>query len=366
MERLKSRKIKSISNASNVASSKKEAKIHSSTRKRSKYWSKLVGTRLLLTNKLGLYRVRIAVIINAIVVIAFILRLEPSKFKWSLKSRQSYETRVFASSMLRSPSEIKLDGAADLMNHVGYQRRPQVIGVYDNIMSEAEELPTFLTRRLTYSNIKAPMSSAREQNKLDDSDDYEEKAADPLEDDDCKAQYDWMKTSFPTCNMVHEHDLLNLLINESKRKKPTLELLGSGYWRDTWSLQDYITVVLKTIRYEHDINERNYDRHRRDALAMERLTWSQNIIDIYGYCANSGVYEYAPGGSIEDALWYTEEKPKWNSTDRLVIAYQVAIAIEDAHNSERNGIPSLSHTDITTSQFVLVDSRYKLNDFNRW
>ena len=69
--------------------------------------------------------------------------------------------------------------------------------------------------------------------------------------------------------------------------------------------------------------DRNYDRHRRDALAAERLTWSPNVIDIYSYCGNSGIYELAPGGDIEEVLWYSDVT--WNSTERLVVAFQVAL-----------------------------------------
>lgn len=61
--------------------------------------------------------------------------------------------------------------------------------------------------------------------------------------------------------------------------------------------------VLKTIRYQHDYSERNYDRHRRDALAMERLAAHPFVMDIYGFCGNSGLFEFAPGGDVSNALW---------------------------------------------------------------
>ena len=42
----------------------------------------------------------------------------------------------------------------------------------------------------------------------------------------------------------------------------------------------------------------------------------------------------------------------WNATERLVVAFQVvATGIADAHNSESSGIPSIAHTDITTSVY---------------
>jgi hypothetical protein len=38
---------------------------------------------------------------------------------------------------------------------------------------------------------------------------------------------------------------------------------------------------------EHDWDHRNLERHRRDALTMERLTSSPYIISIYGHCGNT-------------------------------------------------------------------------------
>jgi tRNA A-37 threonylcarbamoyl transferase component Bud32 len=93
------------------------------------------------------------------------------------------------------------------------------------------------------------------------------------------------------------------------------------------------------------------------------MTASPNVINIHAYCGNSGIFEYAYGGDMEDMIWYSDSK--WNSTERLIVAYQVATAIADVHTVEENGRPSIAHTDITTSQFVYVDGRYKLNDFNR-
>ena len=101
-------------------------------------------------------------------------------------------------------------------------------------------------------------------------------------------------------------------------------------------------------------------------MAMEHLTGSPNILSIYSFCANSGIFDYATGGSLEDAIWYSDET-EWNSTEKLVVAYQVASGIADVHNSDLEGRASIAHTDITPSQFVFVNTvgRFLLNDFNR-
>jgi hypothetical protein len=46
-------------------------------------------------------------------------------------------------------------------------------------------------------------------------------------------------------------------------------------------------------------------------------------------------------------------------------ATQTAIALAAVHNIDREGYPSIAHTDISPAQYVKVGGVYKLNDFNR-
>jgi len=104
---------------------------------------------------------------------------------------------------------------------------------------------------------------------------------------------------------------------------------------------------------------------------MERLTSSEFVMDIYAACGNSGVFEYADGGSLADSIWYNKHPKKnedtWSSKERVVVAYQAVSGIADLHNFAKEGVPSIAHTDITAQQFVYVEEArlYKLNDFNR-
>eukprot|EP00978_Attheya_sp_CCMP212_P008458 scaffold19863_cov52-Attheya_sp.AAC.4 len=178
-----------------------------------------------------------------------------------------------------------------------------------------------------------------------------------FETDECKAQYDWQLTSYPTCAKIHEFDLTD-----------EVKLINNGFWRDVFLLNDFdgAPQILKMMRYEHGFEGRNYDRHRRDALAMERLTESPHILDIYGFCGNSGLFQFSDGGDMYDAIW-SENKDKKNLTklDRLHLASQVSIGVADMHNVDKEGQASIAHTDITPTQFLLIDGFYKLNDFNR-
>ena len=259
-------------------------------------------------------------------------------------------------------------------------------------------------------------SEVRAQEALLDSRDYRHGEADTLQDmgEDCIAQYDWQEKSFPTCNHLMEIDMTNLIPfpvvsdnnnnnnNNNNNKNEFFsahsfsKYLAAGYWRDVWSVKNSLrsehndndngnddkksnnnnnveTFVLKSMRYTHDYVPRNYDRHRRDAVAMERLTSSAFVMEIYAACGNSGLFEYADGGSLEDSIYYNKHHRKkdnfkpWSSKERLVVAYQAISGIADLHNFAKEGVPSIAHTDIHSGQFVYVEETglYKLNDFNR-
>ena len=214
---------------------------------------------------------------------------------------------------------------------------------------------------------------------------------------DCVAQYDWMEKSFPTCNLLMEVDHSNLnylpIFHENhynnKHDEPVASgslhsysaLIASGGWRDVWTVENFLrhnskqeeTFILKTMKYEHEFEERNYDRHRRDHVAMERLTASKFIMNIYGFCGNSGLFEYANGGDLTDSIWYNyhprkdaNEKP-WTPEEKMIVAYQAATGLADMHNFAKEGVAAVVHADIAGDQYVYVeeDGVYKLNDFNR-
>eukprot|EP00537_Pseudo-nitzschia_pungens_P003235 CAMPEP_0172359682 /NCGR_PEP_ID=MMETSP1060-20121228/3873_1 /TAXON_ID=37318 /ORGANISM="Pseudo-nitzschia pungens, Strain cf. cingulata" /LENGTH=379 /DNA_ID=CAMNT_0013081459 /DNA_START=369 /DNA_END=1508 /DNA_ORIENTATION=- len=240
----------------------------------------------------------------------------------------------------------------------------------------------------------------KRQKELLDSEDYNEGMADTMEDmgEDCVAQYDWQETSIYTCNLLMEVDMTNLdripmFHDDHYNNKHSLpvasssmhsysRLISNGYWRDVWTVENLLpnktnaseqTIILKTMRYEHDYVPRNYDRHRRDAVAMERLSSSTFIMDIYAACGNSGLFEYAAGGSLEDSVFFNYhrkgnlEQAPWTPQEKLVVAYQTASGVADLHNFAKEGVPAVAHTDVGTPQYVYVEEAevYKLNDFNR-
>lgn len=103
--------------------------------------------------------------------------------------------------------------------------------------------------------------------------------------------------------------------------------LNSGLWRDVWSWpdggrtthqkpqpsgddedSDRHRVVLKMLKPEYELTTRNFDRHRREAVVMERLTTVPQVMDLYAYCGNSIVTEYAPLGPLDGLVMMTTSK----------------------------------------------------------
>lgn len=104
------------------------------------------------------------------------------------------------------------------------------------------------------------------------------------------------------------------------------------------------------------MEEAFFEFNRVDALAMERLTASPHVINLYGYCGLSVVTEFA--GKSLDAV-----TGKMSSTDRLRLASQVAQGLADIHSLDER--PSLVHNDINLANLVFTqDDRPVLNDFN--
>ena len=106
----------------------------------------------------------------------------------------------------------------------------------------------------------------RRRRSLTDSQKYNHGRAEQFETDDCKAMYDWQKTTFVTCNLLMETDLSRLGETSQSKGNEPVRLMANGYWRDVWQHKTSEDLtVLKTLRYMHDDSMgRNLERHRRD------------------------------------------------------------------------------------------------------
>lgn len=182
---------------------------------------------------------------------------------------------------------------------------------------------------------------------------------------------EWQERSFPTCNDIHEIDLRSSVVRAEKGYNGTLGYLTSGLWRSVWAVDPRAVmnepIILKMMKQQHEVDLRNFDRHRRDALVMERLSSSSYVVDIYGFCGNSVLTEYLATSlneiirnPFDDNSTITRKTPE----GRLKLAIDMAKGLQALH--EVPGGPIL-HADITASQFLVSSSsgRLKVNDFNR-
>jgi serine/threonine protein kinase len=197
---------------------------------------------------------------------------------------------------------------------------------------------------------------------------------------DCVPMHEWQTKSFPNCNLLHEYDLraagpgvyrnsTNVVLEDN------LILLDGGWFRHTWRLNVGSTdesVVLKTLKYEREFYDEFYDLHRRDAVAMERLTHSPFVMDVYGYCGQSVLNELADfgngkGAKLDKALRSISDSP--NDPDlnllKIHLAASVAEGVAHIHEIDGNGRPSMVHYDLNPHNVAVVTTgKPKLNDFN--
>ncbi len=228
----------------------------------------------------------------------------------------------------------------------------------------------------------------------------------------CEVNKEWQthdtNSRLLACQLLHEMDLLEALsvpaAPSPKFKRERVlspdAFLGSGLWRDVWKIKDTAIsnsksnhtnyVVLKTMKPEHEVVLRNLERHRREAAAMNQLTKSPNVADLFAYCGNSILTEFAskdmehtlrdasiransrnnqrqPAGSNSSASLPLSSLLSTNTlplATRIDWAIQASSAVADLHRVD------VIHADITAKQFLMVSLkddrvRIKINDFNR-
>lgn len=193
-------------------------------------------------------------------------------------------------------------------------------------------------------------------------------------DGECVPMKEWQTTFNPSCNGMHELDLAN---HQNKKEGGALQLFGTkGFWRNAWKLDTlgavetidhngpipYMneTVVLKTLKYEHNFEDAHFEHDRIDAIAMERLTASPHVINIYGFCGHSVITEHADGPRVGTLA----DKSKKTPLKRLEIARDIASGLADVHGIDGDGNSTFVHLDVNPANVVSVGGTLKLNDFN--
>ncbi len=178
------------------------------------------------------------------------------------------------------------------------------------------------------------------------------------EEKKCLPMAKWMTASFPNCNSVHEISMQNGLSTKTYDDEDDLKFLAQGWFRDTWkyaneNFDEEPPVVLKTLRIEREFLEEYFDLHRRDAVAMERLTFSPYVVNVHGYCGQSAINEFAEGilGGKVNNLEQLNRKLRGKESDpqalllKLQLATKVSLGLAHIHNihiSDESGVGSKS------------------------
>ena len=117
--------------------------------------------------------------------------------------------------------------------------------------------------------------------------------------------------------------------------------------------------MFSTYRIEHTYKKAYFENNRVDAIAMERLTKSPYVINMFGYCGMSVVTEYA-GKHVAQVV------DKLKPLKKLELAKMIAQGVADIHGID-DQVVSLVHNDLNFANIVIGNKhgrRPLINDFN--
>ena len=121
-----------------------------------------------------------------------------------------------------------------------------------------------------------------------------------------------------------------------------------------------LSLTFCRVRFEHNFEDAHFEHDRVDAVAMERLTSSPHVINIFGFCGHSVMTEFADGTCVGELA----DKSRKKKLARLRIAWDIANGLADVHGIDGDGNATFVHLDINPANVVSVGGTLKLNDFN--
>jgi hypothetical protein len=173
----------------------------------------------------------------------------------------------------------------------------------------------------------------------------------------CEPLADWQTDIHPSCLAFHEMDLI----------QSHVEFINWGAYRTVFRVDEFdgSVMALKMLNHDADFDRRVFEKHRRDAVAFQVLSASPGIPNIYGYCVNSAIFDFATEGDLRSRV-ESEELKETSLDERFEIARDAAAALADFHHvDKKTGLATMMHGDVKDNQFLLLDGRYQLNDFNK-
>jgi serine/threonine protein kinase len=173
--------------------------------------------------------------------------------------------------------------------------------------------------------------------------------------EECTLMADWQSAYYPTCLALHE---LNIAGNDDDFALVSLH----GNWRSVWKYQhNNETVAVKLLQLSHEFDRESLNYHRVDAMVMERLTSSPYIVNVFQFCGESAITEWATGSARD----YVKDE-RWRSRERLELGLDLARALLALHSIDypNSTNATLAHNDINMANAIEVNGKIKLNDFN--
>lgn len=228
------------------------------------------------------------------------------------------------------------------------QAKPRVFGYYFNArvlsVRPPAKLPVHWENALyeLYPSKRQVWWNESRQKSLQNSKNYGDSYHNPKNPyqavSECVPMHTWQTQMFITCNTIHETGLSKILDEDNQEQ---VRQVGNGYFRDVYKIVDYggfTSIAFKTARFRRQYDRKMFEKHRMDAMVMDRMTSSHHIMDIYGHCGVAGLFSFADGGDLMDRITDEESAEEIEEVNleskflrRLVYGLDVARSIADLH-----------------------------------
>jgi len=181
---------------------------------------------------------------------------------------------------------------------------------------------------------------------------------------------------YPNCNDFHDIDLTDFwlfpdrrVVNlENQTRQSKLRHVGEGGFRNAFYISEYNGTrrVLKSLVWRENryFDIATMERNRKDAVIASQLTSSPLVADIYGYCAQSALVDYSDDWDLFYMFDSDDPSDHPDKDELFDLAVDIAQSIADAHLPDKNGRATVVHMDLKPDQWVKLNGRYVLNDFN--
>lgn len=142
------------------------------------------------------------------------------------------------------------------------------------------------------------------------------------------------------------------------------------------SQKDSERYVLKRMLLRRSVAAKDIYKIHKEAIVLERLSHSPQVLDIYSYCGTSVVVEamvselqdsMVPGDGFAsqkklDKLDNVYPRNNFTASEKLQITLSMATSLADLHGFSYGPI---THADVHPEQWLIAaDGSIKLNDFN--